>query len=321
MKVFESALTDAEVAVRIKDVLFDRGEASLTFDRQRDEAPFEVVLQEAKELDGRDWDRLERISLRLVEESQAWPVEQQHFLLTLIEEAAFKAAIPLLRRWAESGAMLKTEQGAIRHQMVLRSLLGLGWRGSPPFWLEQSRALEGRFPELIFRALLGHGLDFAFIHLPRLVSSGDHIDRILRLFPELVETASMVELQLAFRRAKPRLPPVLRHSIETWLTDRSAYPEEPDDDAFVSYAAARWGRTEPRSEVRQSEAVHRTESHLAAEIAHLPPIMQHVVQLRVAGRPYAEIAETLKISSEKVRELLAAAREELRKKGEVENLS
>jgi hypothetical protein len=63
------------------------------------------------------------------------------------------------------------ESGAQLHILALRTLLALGWKGTPDFWRSQKELVGQHWPEIIFKGLVLHDLRMGFEALPELIAS------------------------------------------------------------------------------------------------------------------------------------------------------
>ncbi|HZF07895.1 MAG TPA: hypothetical protein VFE33_03805 [Thermoanaerobaculia bacterium] len=219
-------LRDRTLEAYLQDLLYDRGAAAGEIDQRRQELPYHPLLAEYRHGDEPMRDRLRRASLNLLTETahSPWPLDPLGYLLTFLEEAAISDAIEPLKSVVNSGAWLHQSEGQQRQMLALRTLLGLGWLGDPQFWLDQDKSLSHAYPALAFRGLLQHGLEYAFSHMKELVRNPAQADKVLRLFPSLIQRYPLTDVKRETQRALADVSPEILLRFEEWFESRGYGP-------------------------------------------------------------------------------------------------
>ncbi|MBM4044524.1 MAG: hypothetical protein FJ279_05365 [Planctomycetes bacterium] len=235
----------------LRDRMLLRGLAAADIDRRRDETPYDAPLAHWRKADDAFRQNLARAAISLLEEipAEGWPPEHCHNLVTLIEEAGMSGAIERLKDIVFSQAWLRGASGPQLHMLALRTLLGLGWKGDPNFWIRQPEQLASEYPELVFRGLLEHGLDIAFSRLNDVVRDPEAMRRVLWLFPRLVEIHGLGKLRAAAASAARRASEDVAEEIERWFRVSDYIPAgmpgyEPSEAHLVAAGLSNWQQAE-----------------------------------------------------------------------------
>lgn len=212
-------LTFAQLRDWLSDRLQLRGRPAATINRRRHEPAYEFPLQ--------TWDtgndafrrRFARAVNQILRDCTQDPWRPDHFhnLAALIEEGRIASAARILKEIAYSHRWLRRTNGRLLHMLVLRTLLGLGHNLNPKFWLDEDRRLHGEYPELIFRGLLAHGFDQAFSRLDKIAQNPESMQRILNLFPSLIDTNGLEKTKQLATAALPGVPDNIAREIENWF--------------------------------------------------------------------------------------------------------
>jgi hypothetical protein len=179
-----------ELKFWLRDHLQMKGSAALAIDVRHDEVPFEKPAALWKSGDAPFRERLLQAVLDFLMEAAegSWSPEAFHQLCFLIEACPLPRIEPALEDLIQERQLLGLDAGAQLHMLTLRTLLGLGWKGSPSFWNSQRPIIAERWPSIIFEGLAQHGLPLAFDALPELARDPQAMRDILNLFPSLMRT-------------------------------------------------------------------------------------------------------------------------------------
>ncbi len=213
----------AELKAWVADRLQERGAAGSSIDRRMDEPAYSVLLHRWQSGEDAFRERLERVCVALIAEvaRKPWAADHAHNLGALIEEAEMFRAAEELKSVVRAHTWLRDPDGLRRHMIALRTLLGLGCKEDPNFLLdEHNTVLNRRFPELVFRGLLAHGMRPAFSRLGEIVSDAVETRRVLALFPSILDKNGLEELAAAVAEARPRLTREVASEIGTWARRR-----------------------------------------------------------------------------------------------------
>jgi len=196
-----------------------RGVAAADVDRRTGETPYAYPLAEWQQGEESFRQRLARACVALLEEvnGSGWQVEHIHNLATLIDEAGMECARESLTSIVYSRSWQRGPDGDRRHMLALRTLLGLGWKGTPEFWEGQDGSLIRKYPELIFRGLLAHGIEIAFSRLPQLAVDGQSFRRLLWLFPSLIESEGLERVRGAVSKRVSLVSSEVRAALDDWF--------------------------------------------------------------------------------------------------------
>ena len=224
-------LTFGQLRDWLSDRLQLRGLAAATINRRRHEPAYEFPLQ--------TWhagnDAFRRRFVRAVNQilkdctQNPWRPDHFHNLAALIEEGRIDSAARILKEIAYSHRWLRRTNGRWLHMLVLRTLLGLGHKMTPEFWLDENRRLHNEYPELIFRGLLAHGFEQASSGLNQIAQNADSIRRILNLFPSLIDTNGLDNIKQFATDALPSLPDNIAREIRNWFPQWDYGPLPPPD--------------------------------------------------------------------------------------------
>ncbi len=214
-------MTFGELKSWLSDRLQLRGVAAADIDIRRDEAPYERPVQLWKAATGEFHNNFLRAVLDLISDAAAVPWDAKSFneLALLIEAGNFWEAVRPLEDIAHSKHLMRVAHGPQLHMLALRTLLALGWKGTPDFWLAQKELVAGRWPGVIFDGLAQHGLMKAFVQLPVLATSTETMRQILDLFPGIMRDlkVNMLELQEMSRRIVADLSTEAAESLREWF--------------------------------------------------------------------------------------------------------
>jgi hypothetical protein len=149
----------------------------------------------------------------------SWTPEAFHQLAMFIEGAKLWEAADALEALARSGSLDGQDQ---LRMLALRTLLGIGWIGTPDFWVRQIEWAGAKWPGLIFRGLSKHGPTPAFARLPDLAHDRAAMRQILDLFPGLMRNdgLSMSVLKRECGRVLGSLTPDVSHMLQEWFVHR-----------------------------------------------------------------------------------------------------
>jgi hypothetical protein len=208
----------------LRDRLQMQGDAALDINTRIDESPYERPVKLLKtETDDFRYE-LKRAILDLVAEAGAQPWKPEHFheLAMLLEAANFWEAVGPLEDIVHSRKLLAHESGAQLHMLTLRTLLALGWKGTPDFWRSQKELVGQRWPGIIFEGLVLHDIRMGFEALPELVASQEAMREVLNLFPGLMLElkASMTTWRDECRRIVDKLPVEAADAMREWFRMR-----------------------------------------------------------------------------------------------------
>jgi hypothetical protein len=248
-------MTSGELKTWLKARLQMKGSAAADIGMRRDEAPYELPLQFWKSGDDEFRSRFRQAVMDLVSEAAAEPWEPRHFndLALLIEAAALWESVRPLEEIAQSRDLLKHRLGPQLHMLALRTLLALGWKGTPDFWLAQRILVGERWPAIIFEGLANHDVNMAFEHLPTLAASREAMRDILNLFPGLMR---YLKLDISTLREKSAeaiamLNPEAAEVMREWFRLRNYKLSGPAKAIHVSLGQALrrmlGGDSEPRA--------------------------------------------------------------------------
>jgi hypothetical protein len=218
-------MTFSELKKWLSDRLQMRGTAAADINIRRDEAPYERPVELWKSGDDDFCNRFKRAVIALIEEAAATPWEPAHIheLGLLVEAANLWETVRPLEDIAQSRRLLVHEHGPQLHMLTLRTLLALGWKGTPDFWLAQKELVGSRWPGIIFEGLARQDLQMAFDRLPELVTNRETMREILNLFPGLMRDlkigiSSLREMCL---RILANLPPDAAQVMQEWFRLRN----------------------------------------------------------------------------------------------------
>ena len=169
-----------------------------------------------------------------------WTAEAVEWLVSFIDEARMTEAVLALQNAVESGRWLKAQDDGLRHQMVaLRTLVDLGWAGTPGYWRGLPAELNARYPALAFRGLLRHGLDLAFAWLPHVATDPRAVRRIVDVLSSLVRDEGSEAVCTKLRSVCPQLADEVVDEFERWFTVHGwGAIQQPADATLVRATAA-----------------------------------------------------------------------------------
>lgn len=182
-----------ELKAWLRDHLQMRGSAATAINVRYDESPFEKPSALWKAGDEAFRDRLQQAVLDFIQESARgeWTPEAFHQLGFLIEACPLPRTATALEDLVQGQRLRHPEAGPQLHMLALRTLLALGWKGTPAFWKSQQPLIGDRWPSIIFEGLAYHDLDLAFDTLPKLARDPQSMREIFNLFPGLMRTAQI----------------------------------------------------------------------------------------------------------------------------------
>lgn len=182
-----------ELKAWLRDHLQMRGSAATAINVRYDESPFEKPSALWKAGDEAFRDRLQQAVLDFIQDSARgeWTPEAFHQLGFLIEACPLPRTATALEDLVQGQRLLPHEAGPQLHMLALRTLLALGWKGTPAFWKSQQPLIGDRWPSIIFEGLAHHDLDLAFDTLPKLARDPQSMREIFNLFPGLMRTAQI----------------------------------------------------------------------------------------------------------------------------------
>jgi hypothetical protein len=151
-----------------------------------------------------------------------WSPESFHQLCFLIEACPLPRLEPALEDLIQERRLLRLEDGVQLHMITLRTLLGLGWKGSPSFWHSQQSIIGEPWPSILFEGLAHHGLPLAFDALPKLANNAQAMREVFNLFPGLMRTlhVSINELADETARVLDQLEPTAGATLREWFNLR-----------------------------------------------------------------------------------------------------
>jgi len=220
----EERLANASVN-ELKGLLRDRfqmrGPWAADTGTRESEFPYDLPLELWKEADEGLRRRLVQAARDLLAEipGEGWSAEAIEWLVAFIDRADLTELIPALQSVAERGQWLKgTDDGPRCHMLVLRTLLGLGWKGTPSFWRGLPDEINARYPALGFRGLLAQGdLAEAFAHLPHVLRDKGSATRIIDVLSPLVRRVGSGEVRKHLRLILARLPREVKAEFQRWF--------------------------------------------------------------------------------------------------------
>jgi len=216
-------LRDASIA-EVADVLRQhfqlRGPMAPDPGAREIEFAYDLPLKWWREADGELRRSLVQASETLIKEIPRpdWSAEAVEALVTFIDLAEMDQLRFALQDAVESGRWLKAEDDGLRHQMVaLRTLLDLGWAGTPGFWRNLPADLNARYPALAFRGLLEQGPGLAFAWLPHLATDPRAVRRIVDVLSSLIRDEGSEAVCEKLRAVCPQLEHEVVAEFERWF--------------------------------------------------------------------------------------------------------
>lgn len=269
-------LNFAELTGELRALLFEEPTASVRIDRRAAELPYHPLLRDYERGEDDFRDRVQRATRVLLERAlhEPWPTTPFNYLLTFLARGRVVDAVPDLEPVANSRRLLASEpDGHFRQMLVLRTLLGLGWKGAPAYWQELSEDFTAEYPELIFKGLANHSLDAAFDELPRLATSEASMERLLDLFPSLIETHGLSRVAVRLNRVFSLMAAEARGIVFAWMEQRG-YPKPVETGQERREVSA-----EGSDEKSSSDAVPSSQDDLAALADRLSKIRASIKAL------------------------------------------
>jgi hypothetical protein len=207
-----------ELKAWLSDRLQMLGTAASDINIRRDEAPYEKPVELWKSGSVQFRNDFQRAVLDLVSEacSQPWEPNNLNEMCLLLQAAKIREAAGLLEAVTSSQRLLRQMHGEQLHMLLLRTLLALGWIGSPEFWLTQKKLVGANWPGIVFRGLVRQDVELGFQQLPDLASSRESMLQILNLFPILMRdlNVSISDLRkyssIALKKLNPNAAEALR---------------------------------------------------------------------------------------------------------------
>jgi hypothetical protein len=220
-------MTFNELKAWLSDRLQMRGAAAADISIRRDESPYEQPVKLWKSGTDEFRNDFKRAVLDLVAEAGAKPWEPAHFheLGLLLEAAGLWEAVRPLEDIAHSMRLLQHRHGPQLQMLALRTLLALGWKGTPDFWLGQKEPVGARWPGIIFEGLAQQDVALAFAQLPKLVANREGMREVLNLFPGLMRDLKLgiSTLREKCERVVGELHPDAAEAMRDWFQYRN-YP-------------------------------------------------------------------------------------------------
>mgnify|MGYP006280250487 CR=1 FL=1 len=235
----------------LRDWLADRMHlrypAAADVDRRAEEAPFDRPLSAWRRGDEEFRRTMSRAVCQILRETESapWEAEYLHYLLTLVEEGEMIEAADILAGIARSRAWFRQEGGIRLHMLALRTLLGLGRRQTPDFWMRENRRLDGEYPRLIFRGLVSHGLTEAFRRLPEVALDVESAEKVAKLFPRLIEEHGLETICSLVAGSLDHLSDDVSRYFEEWFCNWGYGDIVPEGGSTSSIPEDDW---EPRPE-------------------------------------------------------------------------
>lgn len=219
-------LSDTELKAWLKDRLHLQGLPASDIDFRSGEAPFEKPIRVFKSAHDDFRERLQRLVNDLTEEagSEPWSPESFHELSHLIEAGEFFRSIGHLESICMDPKLSATPAGIQIQMIAARTLLALGWKGTPDFWQSPSvqSGIGGRWPGIVIRGLVFHGIERALGMIPALAKTVEQLNDILLIFPALQREHSITlpDLQTSCSNLLPGLSPPVRARLTEWFQHR-----------------------------------------------------------------------------------------------------
>jgi hypothetical protein len=186
------------------------------------EFPYDLPLELWRGADETLRRRITQATRDLVGEvpGEGWSADAVAWFAAFIDRADMVEAIPALQLAAEQGRWSKApDDGPRCHMVALRTLLGLGWKGTPAFWHELPEEIAKRYPALAFRGLLAHDptMESAFAHLPSVVGDEAGVMRIIDVLSPLVRRASTASVRQKLRSVFPKFTEDVQAEFQKWF--------------------------------------------------------------------------------------------------------
>lgn len=177
----------------LSDRLQMKAAAIADLDTRRDEAPYERPLKLWKSGNDQFRNNFYRATLDLVEEAGTRPWAPEYFneLVSMLEAANLWETVGPLEGITQSRRLLRSDSGPQLQMLALRTLLALGWKGSPDFWLAQKELVGTRWPGLIFEGLAQQDVALAFQNLPELAINRENMRDVLKHFSGLMRNPKL----------------------------------------------------------------------------------------------------------------------------------
>lgn len=211
----------ADIAEFLRQRFQERGPMAADSGTRETEFPYDLPLELWKQASAPQRRDMWQAAILLLGEIPGghWTAEAVEWLVSFIDEAGMIEAVPALQDAVESGRWLKAQDDGLRHQMVaLRTLLDLGWAGTPDFWRSLPDGLNARYPALAFRGLLKQGIDLAFAYLPDLATNARAVRRIVDVLSSLIREKGSDAVCEKLRAVCPQLEREVVAEFERWFT-------------------------------------------------------------------------------------------------------
>jgi hypothetical protein len=216
-------MTYNELKTWLRDRLQMRGVAAADVSMLRDEAPYEQPLTLWKSGGDEFRNDFKRAVLDLVSEAgtQPWEPESFNELSRLVEEADLWEATRPLEEAIHSQRLFEGSHGAQLHMLVLRTLLALGWAGTPDFWHSEKNLIGSQWPGVIFQGLARQDIGLAFGSLPELATKRQAVRQVLDYFPILVRDLGISTLHKHSCDIVGKLSPEAAQALRDWFRLRN----------------------------------------------------------------------------------------------------
>lgn len=261
-----------ELVEELRDLLHERAAAAARINRRIQELPYDPVLQEYESAEEDFRQRVERATRLLIKEAFAdpWPTKALHRLLALVRKARMVSVAEELKRIFFSGVFRQQPEATKRQTMLLSTLLSLGWKASPAQWREWADEVGADAPDLIFRGLWAHGLEFAVRYLPSLARDEKSSLRITNLFPSILEKESVTVFRTLLADVVGECSEPAREVVLEWFTQRDLppvpwHPASRRDDLARILSELRELSERFQSLTREAEKLEQQEENLGPE--------------------------------------------------------
>jgi hypothetical protein len=233
------------------------------------EFPYDLPLEVWKEADANMRRNLVQATQTLVGEipGPGWSAEAIEWFVAFIDLADMQEVRAALADAAEKGRWLSCADDAPAcHTVLLRTLLDMGWAGSPALWLHLPEEVQRRYPALAFRGLLADDMDAAFAYLRRVARDREAARQIVDALAGTMDDANT-------RRE-------VRRQLSCLLSD---LPREAADEFRKWFRVHRWGEISA-GPARPRQRVAITRGHLnALGLSEAPTPVQHWTEVPTNG--------------------------------------
>jgi hypothetical protein len=185
------------------------------------EFPYDLPLAVWKGADANMRRNLVQATQTLVGEipGPGWSAEAIEWFVAFIDLADMQEVRAALADAAEKGRWLSCAADAPAcHTVLLRTLLDMGWAGSPDFWRHLPEEAERRYPALGFRGLLADDMDAAFAYLRRVARDREAARQIVDALAGMMDDAkSRKEVRRQLSCLLSDLPPEAADEFRKWF--------------------------------------------------------------------------------------------------------